>query len=178
MTDPLTLVLHEIQRRGGIGRGNVAAEIAHAEQFAAAGGHPATVVDLGSGGGLPGLVVAMRCPDAAVTLIERRAKRADLLRYGIHALGIGDRVRVVERDVVDVIDDHPDLVDLVTARSFGPPQMVARCAAPLLHAGGLLVVSEPPGSVERWDGDSMAALGFSDSVRLGGVRRLVRAEGA
>ena len=61
--------------------------VAHADRFVRALPADATsVVDLGSGGGLPGLVVAHRRRDLRVTLIERRAKRVDLLRYGIRVL--------------------------------------------------------------------------------------------
>ena len=64
------------------------------------------------------------------------------------------------------------LVDLVVARSFGPPAVTAECGAPFLKAGGLLVVSEPPVSVgspsgdqgsvqpERWPGAALEQLGL------------------
>lgn len=183
MTDQLTLVLSEIQRRGGIGRGDITTAIAHAEQYVEAGGDPRAVIDLGSGGGLPGLVVAMRFGDAEVTLIERRAKRADLLRFGVLSLGLGDRVTVAECDVATFTSrlarspDAARLVDLVTARSFGRPEEVAGAAAPLLRPGGFLVVSEPPVAVphrSRWDHRLLAATGLIDDGRHGGVRRLIK----
>jgi 16S rRNA (guanine527-N7)-methyltransferase len=56
--------------------------------------------------------------------------------------------------------------NLVVARSFGPPAVVAECAAPLLRLGGLLVVSEPPsgaedeGQVSRWPAGPLRELGL------------------
>lgn len=51
--------------------------------------------------------------------------------------------------------------DLVTARGFGPPAVVAECAAPFLRPGGLLVVSEPPaGEAARWPAAGLAPLGL------------------
>lgn len=189
MADQLRLILGEIQRRGGIGRGPLEPEIAHAEQFATVvgdarvvgdaiiAGRATTVVDLGSGGGLPGLVIAVRCPGAHLALIERRAKRADLLRYGVHALGLGDRVAVVEADAAEVpacseVITGWGRADVVTARSFGPPSVVAGHAARLLAPGGRLVVSEPPGMSTRWSDTTVRELGFRIEGRRGAVQVL------
>ena len=174
MPDRLTLILSEIQRRGGIGRGDIAVAIAHAQQFVDAAGDPDTMIDLGSGGGLPGLVLAVRLPTVAVTLIERRAKRADLLRYGVHALDLSSRVQVVESDVRTFAQTAVP-VDLVTARSFAAPVQVLTLASPLLREGGMLLVSEPPSSPQdRWDGDVAGSLGFRDLGQQGAVRRWAR----
>ena len=54
------------------------AAVAHADAFAAALPSSAAVVDLGSGGGLPGLVIAVRRPDLRLTLVERRAHAAPI----------------------------------------------------------------------------------------------------
>lgn len=170
MTDQLLLVVAEIQRRGGIGRGDLVNAVAHAEHFAEVAMSATSIVDLGSGGGLPGLVVAVRCPNARVTLIERRAKRCDLLRYGVRALDLGERVVVYEGDVRDYLASAPPLVDVVTARSFGSPEVVVESAAPMLNHGGVLVVSEPPGNVDRWDQTLVSLRGFRDAGRRGPVR--------
>jgi 16S rRNA (guanine527-N7)-methyltransferase len=176
MADQLALILAEIQRRGGIGRGDVASAIAHSERFVAAAGQPRSIVDLGSGGGLPGLVVAVRLEHARVALIERRSKRADLLRYGVRALGLGDRVRVCECDVAAFVAADADEIDLVTARSFGSPAQVLAAAAPLLRPGGMLLVSEPPSDRDRWVESLLAEFEMVDEGLHDGVRRLVRAE--
>lgn len=174
MTDQLLLVVAEIQRRGGIGRGDLVNAVAHAGHFAEVAMSATSIVDLGSGGGLPGLVVAVRCPNAHVTLIERRSKRCDLLRYGVRALDLGDRVVVYEGDVRDYLAGAPPLVDVVTARSFGAPEVVVESAAPMLNHGGVLVVSEPPGNADRWDQTLVSLLGFRDAGRRGPVRCLER----
>ena len=56
-----------------------------------------TVVDLGSGGGVPGLVIADARPDLRLVLVDRRATRTDHLRRLVGRLGLADRVEVVER---------------------------------------------------------------------------------
>jgi hypothetical protein len=126
-------------------------QIDHALRFAAAYGAatPAHAADLGTGGGPPGLVLAALCwPATSWWFIEVRRARAQFLREAIISLGLEGRVAVVEEraEVVGRSSALRGQVDLVTARSFGAPAVVAECAAPLLVVGGLLIVSEPPGA--------------------------------
>jgi 16S rRNA (guanine(527)-N(7))-methyltransferase RsmG len=65
-----------------------------ARQFAAeVGSHP-NVVDVGSGGGLPALPLALLRPDASLVLFEATGKKVAFLRTAVRALGLGDRVQV------------------------------------------------------------------------------------
>jgi 16S rRNA G527 N7-methylase RsmG len=168
-------VLAEIQRRGGIGRGPIDAGIVHALQFVdaiPAGAH--SLADLGSGGGLPGLVIAWMRPELEVILIERRAKRADLLRYGVRALDLGERVDVHEGDVLGAHQALRRQVDVVTARSFGRPDVVLPAACTLVVAGGLILISEPPELVSRWDDSLLEWCSVTDEGRTGGIHRFCR----
>jgi 16S rRNA (guanine527-N7)-methyltransferase len=125
--------------------------IEHSESFVAAlAGVSGTIVDLGSGGGVPGLVIAWRRPDLAVVLVDRRATRTDHLRRLVARLGLGGRATVVTSEARALPCLLADAVDAVVARGFGPPGVVLRAAAPILADGGLLVVSEPPGDADRW----------------------------
>jgi 16S rRNA (guanine527-N7)-methyltransferase len=56
--------------------------------------------------------------------------------------------------------DRRAAMGLVVSRSFGPPPVVAECAAPFLRVGGRLVVSEPPEAADRWPIEGLAALGL------------------
>ncbi len=170
-------VLSEIQRRGGIGRVVIDDAIAHAELFVTAlpdevnGGR---LIDLGSGGGLPGLVIAASRPDLEVTLVERRDKRADLLRFGVRGLDAIARVRVVSGDVHGIARREAGEFDVVTARSFGPVSEVLRIAATLLRSGGCLIVSEPPPGSDRLSDAVVSAMMVDDGRvdgRAGAVHR-------
>ena len=121
-----------------------------------------SVVDLGSGGGDPGLVIAVGCPWAEVTLVDRRAKRTDVLTRLIGRLGLSRRVEVVESDAALLPQLFPGrLWDVVTSRGFGSPEYTAVHAAPLLATGGRMLVTEPPDSNgERWMTPGVSALGF------------------
>ena len=138
-------------------------------------GSGALVIDLGSGGGVPGLVVAEARPDLRLVLLDAMEKRTALLEDAVVAMGVSDRVRVVtgRAEVLGRDDGLRGDAAAVTARSFGPPAATAECAAPLLAVGGLLVVSEPPDAADRWPTDPLAALGLDPSdVEIPGMKVL------
>lgn len=178
MTDDTALeaALTAIAERGAIGERSLPVAIAHADQFVAA--VPVTaqrLVDLGSGGGLPGLVVAVRCPWLQVTLVERRTRRADLLLRAVRSLALGARVTVVSEDVQALAGREPHSFDVVTARSFAAPAITARWAGELLASGGVLVVSEPPtDEADRWPDAVLLAAELQDQGRDQGIRRFLK----
>ncbi len=164
-------VLTEIQRRGAIGRVPIDDAIAHADEYVAAlpdDLHGGELVDLGSGGGLPGLVIIARRPDLRVTLVERRDKRADLLRFGVRGLDATERVQVVAADAEQVVRRSPAAFDVVSARSFGPLLDVMQLAVQLLRPGGWLIVSEPPEGSPRIDPHEVTAVGMVDRGQVRG----------
>ena len=78
---PLLAVLERSRALGFLGPGPVDDHVAHAQGFVAAlEGVRGRVVDLGAGGGLPGLVVATARPDLELVLVEAIGKRAAFLR--------------------------------------------------------------------------------------------------
>jgi 16S rRNA (guanine527-N7)-methyltransferase len=172
-------LLAEARAAGFLGPGPLERQVHHAEGFAAiaqrlASGGPARLVDLGSGGGLPGLVVAIDWPDATVALLEANRRRAAFLRRAVDRLGLASRVSVLE-DRAEVCGRQAALraaFDGVLARSFGRPAVVAECAAPLLKVGGWLVVSEPPRADagnergSRWPPEPLRQLGLEPAEVL------------
>ena len=177
----LLAALGSIRVRGAIGEASLEWAITHSEQFVSAlpSALPmlgtSTLVDLGSGGGLPGLVIALRRPDLSVTLVERRQSRADLLSRAVRALKLSDRVTVLAEDIRLVASRLPASFDVVTARSFAAPAITMQWAGALLRPGGVLVVSEPPDDFAgRWDPAGLEAAGLVDLGREQGVRRFSR----
>ena len=133
------------------------------------------MLDLGSGGGLPGLVLATYRPQLELTLLEARRRACRFLREAVTALDL-PRVTVVEARAEDAAR-RPGLresFDAVVARSFGPPAVTAECAVGFLRPGGRLVVSEPPGDEEgdgaadRWPQPGLEELGLSPPAPGGG----------
>jgi 16S rRNA (guanine527-N7)-methyltransferase len=131
------------------------------------------VVDLGSGAGLPGLVLALRWTSATMVLVDAHRRRGRFLLHAVDELGLAGRVVVaVERaEVLGRTPARRGAFDVATARGFGRPAVVAECAAPLLGVGGVLVVSEPPpdrgSQTVRWPGDGLALLGMGPPRPIG-----------
>ena len=160
-SDDLLDVLRTSQQLGFLGDRPIEQVIAHARRFVEALGAiepTASVLDLGSGGGVPGLVIAHDGPQRRVTLLDRRRTRTDFLARMVRRLGWQDRVDVLTGDAeVGSTDDF----DAVVARGFGPPAHTLSVALRWVHQGGLVVISEPPGG-DRWAG-----------VEIPGARRMV-----
>jgi 16S rRNA (guanine527-N7)-methyltransferase len=111
-------------------------------------GEDLRILDLGSGAGLPGLVIAERWPDARIDLLEGSDRRCRLLVEWTSEAGIASRVSVL-CGRAEELGRHEDLrgtFDAVVARLFGRPAVTAECASPFLKIGGYLVVSDPPGA--------------------------------
>ena len=97
----------------------------------------ATLADIGSGAGLPGLVLAIARPDVRVTLVEPLLRRTRFLEEAVAALELGDQVDVVRSRAEDLRGTAT--FDLVTARAVAPLDRLARWCLPLVSPGGELV---------------------------------------
>lgn len=168
--------LGEAQRIGMLGPGSLAEAISRAWAFVdACPAEAHSFVDLGSGGGIPGLVVAVGCPDLVGLLVDRRAKRVDLVTRLIGRLGLRDRVSAWAGDVADLPGTFGSPWDVATSRGFGSPAYTAEHAAAVVRVGGVLLVSEPPGSTgDRWRTPEVTQQGFLLEGVVNGVARLRR----
>jgi len=121
-------------------------------------------VDLGSGGGVPGLVLALARPERQWLLVDSVRKKADLLHHFVSVLGIGNVEVVAERaEVLGQDRDHRESHDLVAARACATLPALAEYALPLLTIGGTLVAWKGPLSADelRAGERSASALGGS-----------------
>ncbi len=95
-----------------------------------------TWIDLGSGGGFPGVVLACalaETPGAAVHLVERIAKKAAFLREAIRVTGAPGAVHLA--DIRDTVERFAGSVDCVTARAVAPLNQLVGFAEPLVKRG-------------------------------------------
>ena len=125
-----------------------------------------TVLDIGSGAGLPGLVLAIARPDLNVVLIEPLARRTSFLLEAVEQLGLARTVRVVrgraEEAAAGTTNAGVITGDIVTARAVAPLDRLAGWALPLLVRGGRVLalkgasaadeVAEHRAAVERLGG--------------------------
>ncbi|MEX0861085.1 MAG: 16S rRNA (guanine(527)-N(7))-methyltransferase RsmG [Cucumibacter sp.] len=95
-------------------------------------GPPTSVLDLGSGAGLPAIPLALACPGALFTLVDSNSKKAAFLRAAGRELGLELEVLAARVEIFDT-DTFPDL-DLITARAFAPLGELFEHCAPLWRA--------------------------------------------
>jgi 16S rRNA (guanine527-N7)-methyltransferase len=128
---------------------------------------PSEAIDLGSGGGLPALPLAMARPRMRWTMVDSVGKKATILAAFVHALAlrnvtvIADRAESLGRDTA-----HRERYALVTARGCAPLPVLAELALPLLAIGGSLLAWKGPLS----ETDEEVRHGRVASGQLGGGR--------
>jgi len=106
----------------------------------------ATVADVGSGAGLPGIVLAISRPDLEICLVEPLLRRATFLTEVVDRLDLsGVEIR---RDRADALHGKL-LVDVVTARAVAPLERLAAWCLPLLRPGGLLLALKGERAVDE-----------------------------
>jgi 16S rRNA (guanine527-N7)-methyltransferase len=93
-----------------------------------------TLLDLGSGAGLPGLVLALLLPETAVTLLEPMERRCRFLTEAVAELGLAN-VSVLRGRAEDVTVR----TDVVTARAVAPLPRLAELAIGLVRPGGMVL---------------------------------------
>jgi 16S rRNA (guanine527-N7)-methyltransferase len=141
-------VLDRAQTLGFLGPGSVAPHIEHSRRYSALLTEARSVLDLGSGGGLPGLVLVQDLPEATIVLLDARQGRVDALSRAIGALDARGRARAVcaQAEVAGHDVRYRGQFDVVVARLFGPLSWTLECAAGFVRLGGLVVVSSAFGS--------------------------------
>jgi 16S rRNA (guanine527-N7)-methyltransferase len=102
-----------------------------------------SVIDVGSGGGLPGIVLAMLLPEAEVVLLEPMARRAVFLEECVRVLGLSNAV-VCRCRAEEAVGDF--VADVVTARAVAPLDRLASLTLPLVRPGGLVLALKGAGA--------------------------------
>lgn len=101
------------------------------------------IVDVGSGGGLPGLPLKISRPDLDITLIEADQAKASFLVHASAALGL-DGVEVVAERAEDAARDpkYREAFDLAVARALAPMAVLAELCLPLVRVGGSVLAQK------------------------------------
>ena len=176
--------LEESRARGFLGPMPIETQIEHALGFSRvweglSATPPEQFLDLGSGGGLPGLVLFENWSVSA-TFVDSMVKRTNFLQEVVGWEGAPRNGRVVNGRAEQVSREpgFDGQFPLVTARSFAPPAVTAECAARFLKIEGILIVSEPPveGSADRWNPSALGQLGLRSEgrVREGAAFQVIR----
>ena len=122
----------------------------------------ASVVDVGSGAGLPGIPLAIARPDCRIVLVEPLERRTVFLQEMVDGLGLPN-CRVVRGRADEVIDNCGG-ADVVTSRAVAPLAKLSAWSAPLLRIGGRLLAVRGASAAEEIERDrrAVAAVGLVD----------------
>jgi len=112
---------------------------------------PARLVDVGSGGGLPALPLALLRPDLVIRLCEPIAKKAAFLRTAIRELKLADRVALEARRAEELAEEMAEgglrgLFDVATSRATFAPETWLALGRRLVRPGGRVFVLTVPGT--------------------------------
>ncbi len=168
MAPAVESILRQGAELGFLGGMPIEEQIDHALGFVVSvetflGRAPRSGLDLGSGGGIPGLILSSCWPDSRLVLLDSNERRTAFLAGALAGQAFGVRSEVVRGRAEEVGRDgrYRGAFEVVTARSFGSPAVTAECGSPFLEVGGVLVVSEPPSTeATRWPEGGLAALGL------------------
>jgi 16S rRNA (guanine527-N7)-methyltransferase len=145
----------------------------------------ARILDLGSGGGLPGIPLAIGLPASRMLLVESIGKKAGFLRTAVAAAGLGDRVAVAADRAEDLAAPgrEREAWDAVTVRAVAALPELIELAFPLLRVGGRLVAWKREPFEDELAAGRNAARALGGAVEVRGVpvpaladRRLVIVE--
>lgn len=170
-------VLRQSRDMGFLGPPPVEEQIAQAVAMGNCLEHaPRSFLDLGSGGGLPGLVLALAWPTAKVVLLDAMQRRCQFLRDVVDELGMASRIVVAEGRAEELARETNlrEQFEVVFARSFGKPAVTAECGAAFVEANGWLIVSEPPGEGRDWPSEHLQELSLGDPQRCGAERSVAK----
>ena len=132
----------------------------------------ASITDVGSGAGLPGIVLAVARPDLTITLVEPLARRTAFLSEAVTALGLDTTVTVVRGRAEDLVGGPPAAADVVTARAVAPLDRLAGWCLPLAAVGGRLLALKGASAADE------VAEHHEAITRLGGGDPVIRLCGA
>jgi len=137
-----------------------------------------SLVDIGTGGGLPGIPLAISMPNAAIHLVESVGWKTNFLAESVTALHISDRVTVHNaraEDIVDVIGRES--LDAAVARAVAAPAVIAEYLAPFVRVGGkLLAWSTATSALEAEQLGVIEQLGLAAPIVVSAAS-LLRADG-
>lgn len=119
-----------------------------------AGGFPevATVVDVGSGAGFPGIPLAIMLPDTRFTLLDALGKRVDFLQSVIDRLGLNAEALHLRAEDAARRDALREGFDLAVARAVAPMNVLCEYLLPLVRVGGGMLALKGPGLEEELTG--------------------------
>lgn len=124
-----------------------------------------SVIDVGSGAGLPGVPVAIARPGLRVTLLESTGKKASFIQRAIDELGLNNAAVLQERaETAGQSPQHRESYDACINRAVGPMNVLLEFALPLVAVGGRVLAMKGPRVEQELGeaGDALSILGAGE----------------
>jgi 16S rRNA (guanine527-N7)-methyltransferase len=136
-----------------------------------------SVIDIGSGGGVPGIVIAILRPDLEMTLLDADRRKSGFLIHVAGLLGLPS-VRVVAERAEDAgrRGGMRESFDLAISRAAAPPPVLCELALPLVRVGGALcaLVSDAPAALAACAAAASACGGGAPEAPADGILRVAK----
>jgi 16S rRNA (guanine527-N7)-methyltransferase len=136
------------------------------------------VIDVGSGGGLPGLPLRLARPDLSLTLLEANQRKAAFLVQAAATLGLSS-VEVVARRAEEAGHDprHREAYDFALARALAPMPVLVELCLPFVAVGGRLLAMKTDAAVEAEAAAGAISRLGGELVEIGGAASAARSLG-
>lgn len=142
-----------------------------------------TVADIGSGAGLPGIVLAIARPDLAVTLVEPTLRRVEFLNETKAELNL-ENLSIIQGRAEDLIKGQK--FEIVTARAVAPMKKLLNLCLPLLNPGGYLLalkgekanieLTEALEQISKWNATSLGVVKLGLEINTQATAVVVKAK--
>ncbi len=164
-TDSLQKYLMQSKEFGFLSPKEIEEQIMHSKElFEMLPVFSGELLDVGAGGGLPSFVFMNQENRFKFTLLDAMNKRTDFLKAVSGELDKKDRFKVINgrAETIARMPEYENEFDIVVARGFGSPSVVAECSTGFIKLNGYLFVSgSPDGESLRWDVDGLKLLGLN-----------------
>lgn len=108
-----------------------------------------TLIDVGTGAGLPGIPIAIACPHIKVTLLDALQKRVGFLKSVIDALGLNAEAVHGRAEDAAKMPEFRDAFDAATARAVAEMNVLSEWLLPFVKSGGRMLALKGPGAEEE-----------------------------
>jgi 16S rRNA (guanine527-N7)-methyltransferase len=120
------------------------------QSWGRAWGQDLALVDIGSGGGFPGLPIAIALPSFRVTLVDATAKKVGFLQQAIETLGLAN-ARAIHSTAEELgrLPEHREVYDAGVVRAVGSIGTLVELLVPLLRVGGRCILMKKRSAVDE-----------------------------
>lgn len=116
-----------------------------------------TVLDIGSGAGIPSIPLAVACPDANFVSVDAVAKKIQFQKHAARVLGL-ENLEAIHARVEQLTQRYARKFDIITSRAFSSLGLFIKLARPLLAEGGVMIAMKGPATDTEIEASNIAMM--------------------